>query len=105
SQFAIGGAAPLGDLKIRGTGSFAGSPGLIDGWMRDAFTSSARNVDLTVLFDDAGSIARTIGEAHKLPPTMISAEGAQAQLTFKGPLQDITIGLAGSGLALDFFSN
>lgn len=105
AQFAIGGEAPLGDLKIRGTGSFAGSPGLIDGWMRDAFSANARNVDLTVLFDNAGPIARTIGEAHKLPTSMISAEGAQAQLTFKGPLQDVTIGLAGSGLALDFFTN
>lgn len=105
SQFAAGGNVPLGDLKIRGTGSFAGSAAHIDGWMRDAFSANARNVDLTVLFDDAGSIARTIGEAHKLPPTMISAEGAPAQLTFKGPLQDVTIGLAGSGLALDFFTD
>jgi hypothetical protein len=104
-QFAAGGSVPLGDLRIRGTGSFAGSSGHIDGWMRDAFSANARNVDLTVLFDDAGAIARTIGEAHKLPPTMLSAEGAPAQLTFKGPLQDVTIGLAGSGLALDFFTD
>jgi len=105
AQFAIGGAAPLGDLKIRGTGSFAGSSGHIEGWMRDAFSANARNVDLTVLFEDAGAIARTIGEAHQLPSSMISAEGAPAQLTFKGPLQDVTIGLAGSGLALDFFTD
>ncbi len=105
SQFAAGGDVPLGDLKIRGTGSFAGSAAHIDGWMRDAFSANARNVDLTVLFDDAGSIARTIGEAHQLPPTMISADDAQAQLTFKGPLQDVSIGLAGSGLGLDFFTD
>lgn len=105
AQFAAGGGVPLGDLRIRGTGDFAGSSAHIDGWMRDAFSANARNVDLTVLFEDAGGVARAIGEAHQLPPTMISAEGAPAQLTFRGPLQDVTIGLAASGLALDFFSD
>lgn len=104
-QFAAGGDVPLGDLRIRGTGAFAGSPAVIDGWLRDAFSTGARNVDMTILFGEAGPLARTIGEAHKLPPTMISADGASAQLTLKGPLQDVTIGLAASGLGLDFFTD
>ena len=104
-QFAAGGDVPLGDLRIRGTGAFAGSPANIDGWLRDAFSTGARNVDMTILFGEAGPLAKTIGEAHKLPPTMISADGASAQLTLKGPLQDVTIGLAASGLGLDFFTD
>ncbi|MBK7824353.1 translocation/assembly module TamB domain-containing protein [Nannocystis sp.] len=105
SQFAAGGAVPLGDVRIRGAGSFAGSPAVIDGWLRDAFSTGARNVDMTILFGEAGPLARTIGEAHKLPATMISADDASAQLTLKGPLQDVTIGLAASGLGLDFFTD
>ena len=104
-QFAAGGDVPLGDVRIRGTGGFAGSPAVIDGWLRDAFSTGARNVDMTILFGEAGPLARTIGEAHKLPATMISADGASAQLTLKGPLQDVTIGLAASGLGLDFFTD
>ena len=104
-QFGAGGLVPLGDVRIRGEGSFAGSPANIDGWLRDAFTATARNVDMTILFPEAGPLGRTIGEAHKLPPTMISADGASAQLTLVGPLQDVTIGLAASGIGLDFFSD
>ncbi len=104
-QFGAGGPVPLGDVRIRGDGTFAGSPANIDGWLRDAFAASARNVDMTILFPEAGPLGRTIGEAHKLPPTMISADGASAQLTMKGPLQDVTIGLAASGVGLDFFTD
>jgi len=104
-QFGAGGPVPLGDVRIRGEGTFAGSPADIDGWLRDAFTAPARNVDMTILFAEAGPLGRTIGEAHKLPPKMISADGASAQLTLKGPLQDVTIGLAASGIGLDFFTD
>jgi hypothetical protein len=104
-QFAAGGPVPLGDIRIRGAGRFAGSLAGLDGWLRDAFSRNARNVDMTILFDDAGSIGETIGEAHKLPPTMIDADGASLQLAMQGPLNDVTIGLAASGVGLDFFTD
>lgn len=102
-QFAAGGPTPLGDIRIRGEGLFSGSHARLDGWLRDAFNRNARNVDLRVLFEDAGNIGRTIAEAHKLPPTMIDADGTALQLHFDGPLQAASIGMAASGLGLDFF--
>ncbi|MBL9106917.1 MAG: translocation/assembly module TamB domain-containing protein [Myxococcales bacterium] len=102
-QLAAGGPTPLGDLRIRGEGNFSDSFARLDGWMRDAFNRNNRNVDLRILFEDAGNVARTIGAAHKLPETMLDADGAAVQLHFEGPLQATGIGLAASGLKLDFF--
>lgn len=102
-QFAAGGPTPLGDIRIRGDGLFAGSRARLDGWLRDAFSRNARNVDLRILFDDAESIGKTIAAAHKLPEGMIDAKGTALQLAFEGPLAAATIGLTASGLGLDFF--
>lgn len=104
-QFAAGGPTPLGDIRIRGEGLFSGSHARLDGWLRDAFNRNARNVDLRILFADAGSIGKTIGAAHKLPEGMIDAHGTALQLALEGPFAAASIGLTASGLGLDFFSD
>lgn len=103
--FACGGAYPLGDIRLRGEGSIGGSPGVVDGWLRDVFTAPARSVELTALFHDAGPIGRIITRAHGLPDAMIDAHGAAAQVGFRGPLSDVEVGLTSSGLSLDFFED
>src|SRR5690606_14654858 len=73
--------------------------------LRDIFTAGARSVDVTALFDDAGPLARIITRVHGLADPMLDASGAPAQMTFRGPFTDIRIGLAASGLNLNFFTD
>src|SRR5690606_24892278 len=99
------GDGPLGDIRIRAEGLIGGSPGLLRGWLRDIFNAPARSVDVTALFADAGPLARIITGAHGLAEPMIDATGAPAQVSFRGPFSDIRIGLAASGMRLDFFDD
>lgn len=104
-HFASGGDGPLGDIRIRAEGQIGGSHGLLRGWLRDIFTAGKRSVDVTALFTDAGPIGRLITRVHGLADPMIDAFGAPAQLAFRGPFDDIRIGLAASGVGLDFFTD
>lgn len=103
--FAAGGDYPLGDIRISAEGGLGGSHGLYEGWLRDVFNPVARSVELTALFDDAGPVGRIVTRVHGLPDTMIDAGGAPAQVSFRGPFKDIEIGLAASGVRLDFFDD
>ncbi|MCY1058131.1 hypothetical protein [Nannocystis sp. SCPEA4] len=104
-EFASGGDGPLGDIRIRAAGEIGGSHGILRGWLRDIFTAGARTVDVTALFADAGPIGRLITRVHGLADPMIDAFGAPAQLAFRGPFNDIRIGLAASGVNLNFFTD
>lgn len=103
--FAAGGDYPLGDIRIAAQGAIGGSQGVYEGWLRDVFSSTARSVELTAMFADAGPIGRIITRAHGLADAMIDAAGAPAQITFRGPFSDVEIGLAASGAALNFFTD
>lgn len=104
-EFASGGDGPLGDIRIKAEGEIGGSHGILRGWLRDIFTAGARSVDVTALFDDAGPLGRIITRQHNLADAMIDASGAPAQLAFRGPFNDIRIGLAASGVNLNFFTD
>lgn len=103
--FAAGGDYPLGDIRVSADGKIGGSHGLYEGWLRDVFSSTARTVEMTALFDDAGPIGRLITRAHGLADPMIDAAGAPAQVTFRGPFSDVEIGLTASGVDLNFFTD
>ncbi|WAS89932.1 translocation/assembly module TamB domain-containing protein [Nannocystis punicea] len=104
-EFASGGDGPLGDIRIRAEGEIGGSHGILRGWLRDIFTTGKRSVDVIALFADAGPIGRLITRVHGLADPMIDAFGAPAQLAFRGPFNDIRIGLAASGVGLNFFTD
>ncbi|MCA9690827.1 MAG: hypothetical protein KC636_14565, partial [Myxococcales bacterium] len=96
--------APLGDIRVRGAGFFAESPGALDGWLLDIF-DPARAVDARLEVTDAGPLARTILDAHGMPDRTVDAEGALAELEFQGLMADPTITLATSGVRLNFFDD
>ncbi|MBK8264029.1 MAG: translocation/assembly module TamB domain-containing protein [Nannocystis sp.] len=91
---------PLGDLIMRGDARFAGSPVAIDTLLTD-FLSDDPIVDMTMLFSDAHGIAGLAVASHGLPPSMVEAVGAPAQLTVRGPLSDPAISLAAQGLTIN----
>lgn len=95
---------PLGDIRVLGDGMISGSPAHIDGWLLDVFEDTFA-VDLDIDFTDAGPIADTIVAAHELSPKTVQANGSVATLSFRGLLDDPTIGLSGQGLTLDFFDD
>ncbi len=104
-HFSAGGdVGPLGDIRILANGWISNSPAHLDGWLIDVFEDTFA-VDLDIDVSDAGPLAQTIVAAHELAPKTVQAEGAIATLSFRGLLDDPTIGLTAEGLTLDFFDD